>query len=593
MKLRFSFLLSVLLVCVFSNTQANPPSVDWTVTPTQSGVRFDFGDLIIVDSSIVTIARKHIQSPFIDSTVLTKLDMQGDTIWSRSFSNGQYDVGTSIRHIRSGGYIATSFTGVSNTFLRKLNENGELEWMRQTDFGNRFEEASSGQLIFVRNNYSTMDWVRADSIGNPIFIRRELPYSFKDFTPLPDGNFALLTREIIGEVKLTRLIKVNNNGDSLWSRVYSNGCVLEGTRVLCYGNSLVIVGNISLYQVNDSTNAFLMKTDLQGNVIWNRTYGGNRVDSGTDVIKTSDGGYLVGGVTLSNALGVHDGYLIRTDSFGDTLWTATYGTSDIDYVQRVAQAPDNSFIIGGNWSFYNNTGTIWVMKHVPEQLNVIPLQNSINFPRTVEPTKYDSLRMSFRFSGNRLVSGLFLVENDPFYFGSTDVQSIRPDDTLHLWVYFYPLSSGLYEREIQIVFDVGRLDTIRVPVRGISSLVPSPPTGLTISMQGENSNLSWARVDTSLGGVPITISRYLIFFRNQGNIPWQFLNATVGAGATSYTHPFVVTHSPAMFYEVRAWIGDGDAFDRIVRELPIGTSEEVVLRRLGGRVSRPIMKRVE
>ncbi|MDK9699725.1 MAG: LamG domain-containing protein [bacterium] len=122
---------------------------------------------------------------------------------------------------------------------------------------------------------------------------------------------------------------------------------------------------------------------------------------------------------------------------------------------------------------------------------------------------------------------------------------------------------------------------------------PAAPGNLAITTIGENANLTWARVDTNIYGQAITVERYIVFFRAQESYGWNFLAGTFGANATSYTHALVVTHSPAMYYEVRAWIGDSDTFDRIVREFSIGTPEEVVLQRLGGQVSRPIVKKVE
>ncbi len=214
-----------------------------------------------------------------------------------------------------------------------------------------------------------------------------------------------------------------------------------------------------------------------------------------------------------------------------------------------------------------------------------PINSTINFPRTVEPTLYDSIAVRVVVAGNQPLTNLSFVDTDVFAFGDVS-GSFNPGDTALFWLYFGPGTQGTFSQRIGLIVHAINADTLWLNVTGTSSYVPAPPRNLTVTVSGEDALLNWARVDTSLNGVPLTVQRYLIAFRNSNTIPWQYLWATFGADATSFTHISVARYSPAMFYQVSAWIGDGDSFDSVVRDLPAGTPLESVMKRLGRKTTQ-------
>ncbi len=64
---------------------------------------------------------------------------------------------------------------------------------------------------------------------------------------------------------------------------------------------------------------------LAQNILWTKTYGGIQDDAGYSIQGCADGGFIFAGTTYSFSIGGSDVYLIRTDIDGDTLWTKTYG----------------------------------------------------------------------------------------------------------------------------------------------------------------------------------------------------------------------------------------------------------------------------
>lgn len=85
----------------------------------------------------------------------------------------------------------------------------------------------------------------------------------------------------------------------------------------------------------------------QAQIMFERTYGGAEIDYASCVLQTSDGGYLIAGSTSSYGAGSSDIYLIKTDAFGDTLWTKTYGGNGDDYAATLNLTPTNGYIIAG------------------------------------------------------------------------------------------------------------------------------------------------------------------------------------------------------------------------------------------------------
>ena len=159
------------------------------------------------------------------------------------------------------------------------------------------------------------------------------------------------------------LIRTDSSGDTLWTKTF-------GRDSDDYSQSVQQTSD-SGYVITGSTNSsgaglhdvWLIKTDTVGDTLWTKTFGGSGSDQGNSVRQTFDGGYIVTGYTKSYGAGGSDVWLIKTDASGEDLWTKTFGRSGNDYGQSVRQTFDGGYIITGfTDSFGAGLYDIWLIK---------------------------------------------------------------------------------------------------------------------------------------------------------------------------------------------------------------------------------------
>ncbi|RKZ33778.1 hypothetical protein DRQ33_03540, partial [bacterium] len=287
--------------------------------------------------------------------------------WQRTYGGIYDDKGFTFAQTPDGGYIITGRTesfgaGLEDVYLIKTDPSGNVIWTKtyggsSQDWGYSVKMTADGGYIIAGYTYSFGDscdvyLVKTDASGDTMWTRYyggpywEDAYSVEQTS---DGGYIVVGyTESFGEgSRNIYLIKTDSSGDTMWTKTYGGTNYSVGRSVLqTPDGGYAIVGYTNSFGTGDY-DVYLIKTDPSGNTEWTKTYGGAALDKGFWLQQTSDGGYIIAGGSYSFSATGSDAYIIKTDAFGDTMWTKTYSVSDYDWTYSIYQTTDGGYIATG------------------------------------------------------------------------------------------------------------------------------------------------------------------------------------------------------------------------------------------------------
>jgi hypothetical protein len=135
-----------------------------------------------------------------------------------------------------------------------------------------------------------------------------------------------------------------------WRKTYGGRRnTVMGDVLLAGDGGFFVVGTTNLrFEPEQSGDVYLLRTDATGEILWEKTYGGEGYDGGQSITQTGDGDLLIAGVTTSFGAEGIDAYLLKVDRDGNELWARTYGGPLDEMVGAVGQTADGDYLLGGN-----------------------------------------------------------------------------------------------------------------------------------------------------------------------------------------------------------------------------------------------------
>ncbi|MDO9184898.1 MAG: T9SS type A sorting domain-containing protein [Bacteroidia bacterium] len=309
----------------------------------------------------------------IDNGYILKLNSNGDTIWTKNIDAGGMDLLYSIQQTQDNGFIVGGRTsgfggGGLDMFLIKIDSNGNNQWTKAIggpgdETINSVKETSDGGFIIAGNTYSfgagLNDFyiVKMDSSGNILWSKsiggtgNDNAYSITQ--TIDSGYVAVgLTASTGAGDKDVLSVKLDKNGNIVWTKTYGGTGDDRANSI-----QQTIDGGFIISGVTNSFGAgnydfYLIKTDLSGNLSWEKTFGGVGDDWAYSIEQTKDNGFILAGYTASFGKGDKDYYLVKSNSVGDTIWTRTFGGPMAEIGTLAKQTSDNGYaIIGYGQSF--------------------------------------------------------------------------------------------------------------------------------------------------------------------------------------------------------------------------------------------------
>ena len=188
----------------------------------------------------------------------------------------------------------------------------------------------------------------------------------RDFIETSDGNF--LIAGVNGPDAM--LMKVDFNGDMLWTKNYGGDKTDEFNSVIEDNGYYYICGSTASYTTDSVTDVFVVKTDLLGNVIWSRTFGGSGCagaycgDQGFKIIKESTNKFVIAGLSASAGnTNLMAGYIIKINESGTLLQDYVLDGGGSEFFFSVTLAENGDLIYTGQ----NKVGTweSWLLRMSP------------------------------------------------------------------------------------------------------------------------------------------------------------------------------------------------------------------------------------
>ncbi|WP_320554487.1 hypothetical protein [Winogradskyella aquimaris] len=287
---------------------------------------------------------------------LVKLDANGNIIWEKSFGYQGADSGISIIETSDQGFLlsgildVTASGGEGNSsrtanrhaggdyWVLKLNSSGDLEWSRY--FGGNFTDTPYNAIETNDNAYII--------VGS----------SDSDDTDISNN---------IGTYDYW-VIKLSLSGELIWERSFGGSQIDEARGVVnTIDGNFIIAGDTrsddnNVSQNNGAADLWLVNISPDGSLIWEKTIGGSSFDVARAIKKSANNGFLLSGSSRSSDMdvsennGQNDAWVLKTDHAGTLIWEKTVGGSNIDFAYDIAELLDGSIIAVGDTA--SNDGDI-------------------------------------------------------------------------------------------------------------------------------------------------------------------------------------------------------------------------------------------
>jgi len=245
-----------------------------------------------------------------------KMNTRGNKVWDNTFAKRTDDEIFSIIQTKDGGYTVCGYTGAKDwgevdSWIIKLDKTLNIEWDKT--FGGIGWDETNSMLQEEDGSFIVFGFVQSKDKG------RE------------DGW----------------IVKLNENGEMVWDKSFGgsqNDEVFSGIKTADGGYA---VCGYTESKGAGGCDAWIVKLDEDGEVVWDKAFGGIEAEVANSIIQTGDGGYVLAGYTESKGAGREDAWVIKLDEDGEVVWDKTFGGSDEDVARCIIQTGDGGYVLAG------------------------------------------------------------------------------------------------------------------------------------------------------------------------------------------------------------------------------------------------------
>ncbi len=258
--------------------------------------------------------------------LVMRTDLAGEVLWQRTYGGPQNDLVVDVQPVADGfvlGGFSSSFgAGRYDYWLLKIDPGGEIVW--QKAFGGPLDE-----MAFC-------------------------------LAPTEDGILVGGSSMSFGEGGDGWLVRVDASGEIVWQKAYG-GAGGESVMALAADDTGYIAGGLSDTFGEGRGSVWLVKLDRAGNIIWQKAFWGSGYEN-LAAIRPLGSGYILAGSSSSAGAGQDDFWLVRLDGNGEILWQKTYGGAGRDFAMALEPAGDGLVLAGYGESFGKGQWDLWLLR---------------------------------------------------------------------------------------------------------------------------------------------------------------------------------------------------------------------------------------
>lgn len=266
---------------------------------------------------------------------LLKIDTTGAMLWQKQYGGSANESGEDVTIAADGNYLINGITasygsGLRDIYLVKVNTSGTPIW--EKTYGGT---ADDGGISLCNTDSGDI-----------------MLYCFTD-------NYGALNRDCY-------VMKVNSIGDSLNSTLYGGAEYEQAVSIepTTDGN-FILLGHTASFGFIEH-NMYALKIMENGTIIWEKNYGGAQHDGGEHGMQCSDGGYIFAGRTSSFLNNFEQAYLVKTDEEGNMQWQKDFGGTDDDAGYNLTETNDSYIIVGNTKSVSNGNNDVFLVKIIKQ-----------------------------------------------------------------------------------------------------------------------------------------------------------------------------------------------------------------------------------
>jgi len=160
------------------------------------------------------------------------------------------------------------------------------------------------------------------------------------------------------------VLKLDEDGDLLWDRRYGGLRWDEAHSIRETSDGGSIVAGETESRGEGESDAWVLKLDQDGGLVWDRTLGGPGQDEAVSILQTSDGGYVGAGTMRLPPTQNADVWVFRLDAGGNLLWHRTFGGAGDDIGYEIQQTSDRGFVVAATRQHFDAPGAyvLWILK---------------------------------------------------------------------------------------------------------------------------------------------------------------------------------------------------------------------------------------